>query len=79
MFPLTPKMIVKPKPKVVDEEKAANLAAAEEEVTSHKRALEKRQNLKKKIIADIPYLLRTSTHVFFSTTISSSTSAQPYT
>ena len=79
VFPLTPKMIVKPKPKVVDEEKAANLAAAEEEVTSHKRALEKRQNLKKKIIADIPYLLRTSTHVFFSTTISSSTSAQPYT
>ena len=50
MFPLTPKMIVKPKAKVVDEEKAANLAAAEEEVTSHKRALEKRQNLKKKII-----------------------------
>ena len=50
VFPLTPKMIVKPKAKVVDEEKAANLAAAEEEVTSHKRALEKRQNLKKKII-----------------------------
>ena len=50
VFPLTPQMIVKPKAKVVDEETAANLAAADKEVASHKRALAKKQNLKKKII-----------------------------
>ena len=49
VLPLTPKMIVKPKAKLY-EEKAANLAAADEEVASHKRALEKKQNLKKKNI-----------------------------